>query len=113
MKLQSMRILASISAFLVNPAIASTYSGVITDVVAQPSPSGNGSIRVSVEIPSGTASCSGNPQWYAFEYPSTGTGAVWTSMLLAAMAGGQSVEIDGNITCDAYGVEGVNAIHFR
>jgi hypothetical protein len=98
--------------FVGQSAFASTFTGVTIAFVSGMSPTGNGLLRVSIQIPSGPTSC-GNATWYAYEYNGTGIGGVWTATLLAAQASGRSVLITGTGTCDQFAVEGVAAIQLN
>lgn len=94
----------------VSSAQASTYTGVIVDVRAAPSPQTQNNIRVSIQIAgSGPTSCP-YPGWYSFDLPTGPTESLWSAILLSAISDGGSVTIAGNETCDVYGMEEVGYI---
>ena len=91
-------------------AYATTYTGQVTGVQSQPSPTTPGNIRVSIQVTL-TTGCTGyGGMWYSYDLPPGPAASMYGAILLAAMNAGRSVVIFGSGSCDSYNVETVNAI---
>jgi hypothetical protein len=68
--------------------------------------------RVSIDVGAHHSACPAGlgATWMAFENADTGVGKTWTAALLAARAAGWTVTIEGNGTCDQWGIEGISYI---
>jgi hypothetical protein len=91
-------------------AYATTYTGQVTGIQSQPSPTTTGNIRVSIHVTL-AAGCSGfGGMWYAYDLPAGPAASMYGAILLAAINTGRSVTVFGSGSCDSYNVETVNAI---
>lgn len=94
----------------VGSTFASTFDGQVSEVaIGQTS---TGTIRVSVRVTDyHNSPCTGAGLWFAYEYPDSGVGKVWTAAFIAAKESGGIVHINGTGMCDQFGVEGVYSMH--
>lgn len=103
------KLFALIALTLATGAQASVYTGTLQEVLSSPSPTTPGNTRVSIQTGS-TTSCTGFAGWYSFDLPSASVASMWEATLLAAIATGKTVTINGAGTCDGYGLEIVGSI---
>jgi hypothetical protein len=101
---------AIIAVIATSVAHASTFTGQLVQVLEQPSPTTAGNTRISIQAAGAPTNCTGLPSWYSFDMPSSSVGSVWEATLLAAIAQGNAVTINGSGTCDPYGLEIVQSI---
>lgn len=103
------RTLAIIASVFAGAAHATNYTGTLQQVLSQPSPTTTGNTRVGIQT-GNTTNCSGNPGWYSFDLPDASVAGMWEATLLAAIAAGKTVTINGTQSCDPYGLEIVASI---
>jgi hypothetical protein len=68
--------------------------------------------RLSILMAKATNVCS-NPGWYAYDNGTSGTGRIWTDLLVAAYNTGKTIKIFGTGTCDPFGVEKIAGIDVK
>lgn len=98
-------VLVGLLALTIEPAVASTSTGVIGSFRMS---AGASPARVSILLNSPTV-CPIDG-WYAFEDAHSGLGEVWKTGVLAAYNTGRQVTIVGTDTCDQFGVEQIHYI---
>jgi hypothetical protein len=109
------RITLAISGLLLvvaNAAQASTYTGAVGRILAQPSTIASSTqTRVSIITASPfTTACTASPGTYSFDLSNAGLASVYEAILLSAVTSGAQVVIDGSGVCDAFGIEEVGSI---
>jgi hypothetical protein len=95
-----------------NAAQASTYTGAVGRVLAQPStiaPSTQTRFSI-VTASSFTTACTTAPGTYSFDLSNAGLASVYEAILISAVTSGAQVVIDGSGVCDAFGIEEVASI---
>lgn len=68
--------------------------------------------RLSILMDKATNVCS-NPGWYAYDNGTSGTGRIWTDLLVVAYNTGKTIKIFGTGTCDSFGVERITSIDVK
>jgi hypothetical protein len=92
-------------------AHASTYTGTLTKIAAQPSPTApTTQTRVSIFTATGVTTACASASLYSFDLSNTGLASSYQALLLSSLVSGTVMTITGSGTCDAYGIEEVAGI---
>lgn len=94
-----------------NAAQASTYTGAVVKVLAQPSPiAPSTQTRFSIVTTGPFTTACTSASTYSFDLSNAGLASAYAAILLSAVTSGAQVVIDGSGVCDAFGIEEVESM---
>lgn len=98
-----------LAASILAPSVSQASTATNVRILAVRLNAGATPARVSVRVGPHGSSCP-TGEWFAYENADTGLRLLWTQALIAAVTQNKRVTIQGNNSCDGFGVEGITDI---